>query len=74
MAEELERLAPTVQLIFRLVDEFAAVCEKQSTAREWWTLPIWERLALRLLTDSTEAGELRPSPVALELQIDSMRY
>ena len=68
VAEELERLAPTVQLIFRLVDEFAAAYGKAKHSQGMVDFADLERLALRLLTDSTEAGELRPSPVALELQ------
>ncbi|NLY51766.1 MAG: UvrD-helicase domain-containing protein [Firmicutes bacterium] len=68
VAEEMGRLAPTVQLIFRLVNEFAEAYGKAKHSQGMVDFADLERLALKLLTTPGERGKFRPSPVALELQ------
>lgn len=66
--EEMRRLAPTVELIFQLVIEFADAYREVKQMQGALDFADLEQLALKLLTVPIEGGSLAPSAVALELQ------
>ena len=65
---EMMQLAPTVELIFQLVDEFANAYGKAKQNQGTLDFADLEQLALRLLTVPAKGGGLAPSAIALELQ------
>ncbi|UFJ39809.1 helicase-exonuclease AddAB subunit AddA [Brevibacillus humidisoli] len=65
---DLQRTAPLMQTLARLVNQFADAFEREKQARSLVDFSDLEHLALRILTETDQAGRLQPSPVARQLQ------
>lgn len=65
---DLKQLTPHMQTLARLVISFGEAFQQAKRDRSLVDFGDLEHLALRILTESNESGELRPSPVALQLR------
>ncbi|MGG1660713.1 helicase-exonuclease AddAB subunit AddA [Brevibacillus sp. NRS-1366] len=65
---DLERIAPHMQTLARLVTTFADAFQKEKRARSLVDFGDLEHLALRVLTKRNEAGSVMPSSVSEQLR------
>lgn len=67
-AADLQRLAPHMKTLARLVTEFSEAFQLEKRARGIVDFGDLEHLALRILTATDEAGEAIPSPISEQLR------
>ncbi|MED1645611.1 helicase-exonuclease AddAB subunit AddA [Brevibacillus agri] len=67
-AADLQRLAPHMKTLARLVTEFSDAFQLEKRARGIVDFGDLEHLALRILTAADEAGEAVPSPISEQLR------
>lgn len=66
---DLERIAPHMQTLARLVTTFADAFQKEKRARSLVDFGDLEHLALHILTERSEAGNVIPSSVSEQLRV-----